>query len=198
LNRESAGSKKLLTNENCSQMKLIILDRDGVINQDADGYIKSVDEWTPIPGSLEAIARLQHTGYKVAVATNQSGLARGLFTIDDLNAMHKKMQRELGVHGGQVEAIFFCPHGPNEGCYCRKPSPGLLIDISERLQTSLKGTPVIGDSYRDIKAARTVGAFPILVRTGKGIATLANHKEQLSDIPVYADLAAAATAVLEL
>lgn len=177
-------------------MRLIILDRDGVINQDSDAYVKSVDEWLPIPGSIEAMARLCHGGYRIAVATNQSGLARKLFSIDDLNAMHRKMYRELATHGAQVDTVFFCPHGPDDDCACRKPQPGLLEQIGSRLQVDLTGVPCVGDSYRDIAAARLVGAAPILVRTGKGERTLREHGSELTDTPVYADLAAVAESLV--
>ncbi len=172
-------------------MKLIILDRDGVINQDSVDYIKSLEEWVPIPGSLDAMARLYHGGYRIAIASNQSGLGRGLFTIDDLNAIHRKLARELGSQGAQVEAIFFCPHAPEAKCACRKPSPGLLHEIGSRLQVDLVGVPCIGDSWRDLASALAVGASPILVRTGNGQKTCANHPGELGDIPVFDDLAAA-------
>ena len=177
-------------------MKLIILDRDGVVNQDSDKYIKSADEWEPIPGRLEAIARLHHGGYRIAIASNQSGLGRGYFSIDDLNAMHRKLSRGLSILGAQVEAIFFCPHAPSDVCYCRKPKPGLLLDISERLQIGLAGVPVVGDSFRDIQAAREVGAAPVLVLTGNGKRVLAKRRAQLGETAVFADLAAVADALL--
>lgn len=177
-------------------MKLIILDRDGVINQDSDNFIKSVDEFIPLPGSLEAIARLNQAGYRVAVATNQSGIARGYYDLDTLNAMHDKLRRLLANLGGNIEMIAFCPHGPDDGCDCRKPLPGMYRDIAQRMETELDGVPVIGDSLRDLEAARAVGARPILVRTGKGERTLAKG-EGLEDVPVYADLAAAVSALLE-
>lgn len=179
-------------------MKVVILDRDGVINRDSDEFVKNAEEWVPLPGSLEAIARLYHAGYRVAVATNQSGLARGLFSIDDLNAMHRKMHRELALHGAQIEAVFFCPHGPDSGCDCRKPRPGLLTEIGDRLQVDLKEVPCVGDSYRDVLAAKRVGAMPILVRTGKGERTLKERKADLDSIPVYADLSAVADTLLSL
>jgi D-glycero-D-manno-heptose 1,7-bisphosphate phosphatase len=178
-------------------MGLIILDRDGVINRDSDEYIKSAEEWIPIPGSIEAIARLYHAGYRIVVATNQSGLARKLFSIDALNAIHRKMFRELGVHGAQIEAVLFCPHGPDDGCSCRKPQPGLLLEIGARLQVDLSGVPCVGDSYRDLVAAKAVGAAPILVRTGKGERTLRDHAKELNGVPVFGDLAAVADALLE-
>lgn len=177
-------------------MKLIILDRDGVINQDSDAYIKSEEEWIPIPGSLDAMARLYHGGFRLAIASNQSGLGRGLFTIDDLNAMHRKMTRELSVQGAQVEGIFFCPHAPEVGCSCRKPLPGLLLEIASRLQVDLNGVPCVGDSWRDIEAAHAVGGLPMLVRTGKGDLALSSHAEALARIACFADLAAAADFLL--
>lgn len=183
-------------NRSIPGIDLIVLDRDGVINQDSDAYIKSVDEWIPIPGSLEAVARLNHAGYRILVATNQSGLSRGLFSIDDLNAIHRKLRRELSVLGAQIDAIFFCPHKPEALCLCRKPLPGLLEDIAQRLRVELKGVPFIGDSIADIRAASAVGAMPLLVLTGKGQQTLAKHGSELSDIPVFADLAAAAEALV--
>src|SRR5690606_15356620 len=130
-------------------MRLVILDRDGVINEDSDAYIKSPDEWIPIPGSLEAIARLNRAEYRVVVASNQSGLARGLFDADTLSRIHEKMHRALADVGGAVDAVFFCPHGPDDECDCRKPRPGLLQDIARRLNVSLRGVPAVGDSLRD-------------------------------------------------
>lgn len=176
-------------------MRLIILDRDGVINQDSDEYIKSPDEWVPISGSLEAIARLNRADYRVVVASNQSGLARGYFDLDTLSQIHEKMYRMLASHGGRIDAVFFCPHGPEDSCACRKPQPGLLEEISSRLRVSLDGVPAVGDSLRDIEAARAVGAKPILVRTGKGERTLAKG-DGLDDVPVYEDLAAYVAALL--
>lgn len=170
-------------------MPLIILDRDGVINQDSDNFIRSVEEFIPLPGSLEAIARLNHAGYQVAVATNQSGIGRGLFDLVTLNAMHDKLRRLLAAHGGRIEMIAFCPHTPDEGCACRKPRPGMYLEIAQRMDLSLKGVPVVGDSLRDLQAAQAVAAKPILVRTGKGERTLGKG-EGLNDIPVFDDLAA--------
>ena len=177
-------------------MKLIILDRDGVINQDSVNFIKSVDEFIPLPGSLEAISRLTQAGYRVAVATNQSGIARGYFDIATLNAMHDKLRRLLAAHGGNIEMIAFCPHGPDDNCDCRKPKPGLYHEIGRRMEMSLKDVPVIGDSLRDLEAARTVAARPILVRSGKGQDTL-DKGVGLAGIPVYDDLLAAVNALLE-
>lgn len=177
-------------------MKLIILDRDGVINQDSDAYIKTVDEFIPLPGSLEAIARLNQAGYHVTVATNQSGIGRGYFELATLNAMHEKLRRMLADMGGRIEMIAFCPHAPEDNCDCRKPKPGLYQEIAHRLETPLRGVPVIGDSLRDLQAARAVDARPILVKTGKGTRTLAKG-EGIENVPVYDDLAAAVTALLE-
>ena len=171
-------------------MQLVILDRDGVINEDSDEYIKSVDEFVPLPGSLAAIARLNRAGYTVAVATNQSGVGRGLFDLAALAAMHDKLARLLAQEGGRIDHIFYCPHAPDDGCDCRKPLPGLMRQIADHYTVPLAGVPVIGDSLRDLEAARAVGARPILVRSGKGERTLAAGKG-LDGVPVYADLAAA-------
>lgn len=176
-------------------MKLIILDRDGVINEDSDEYIKSPDEFIPIPGSLPAIARLKQNGYTVVVATNQAGIGRGLFDMGTLNAIHEKLHRELGRVGGSLDGIFFCPHHPEDGCECRKPKPGLLIEIARRFEVDLSGVPVVGDSLRDIEAARDVGARPVLVRTGKGLRTLQAHSAELHDVDVYDNLALAVDAL---
>lgn len=169
-------------------MKLIILDRDGVINEDSDEYIKSPEEFIPIPGSLEAIARLNHAGYMVLVATNQSGIARGYFSMDTLTQIHDKLKRLLNAYGGRIDGIFFCPHGPEDKCYCRKPQPGLYEEISQRLDIDLYNVPAVGDSLRDLQAAQLVGARPILVRTGKGERTITKG-EGLDGVPVFANLA---------
>jgi D-glycero-D-manno-heptose 1,7-bisphosphate phosphatase len=173
-------------------MRLLILDRDGVINQDSDDFIKSPEEWKPIPGSLEAISRASHSDYGVVVASNQSGLARNLFDIDALNAVHARMLQEVASLGGHIEAIFFCPHGPEEGCTCRKPAPGMFVDIGSRLKMPLRGTPVVGDRLSDMEAAKAVGARAILVRTGRGMKTEADGLTaggRLEDIEIYDDLA---------
>ena len=150
--------------------KLVILDRDGTINQDSDDYIKSPEEWIPLPGALEAIARLNHVGWQVVVASNQSGLGRGLFDMATLNAMHAKMNKHLSAVGGRIDAVFFCPHGPEDKCHCRKPLPGLFEQIGERLGIDLNGNHVVGDSLRDLQAGVAVGCTPHLVHTGKGAA----------------------------
>ncbi len=149
-------------------IKLVILDRDGTINQDRDDYVKSPDEWVPLPGSLEAIARLNHAGWHVVVASNQSGLGRGLFDVATLNAMHTKFYKLLAAAGGRVDAVFYCPHGPEEACQCRKPQPGLFDQIRERYGLDLKGVPAVGDSLRDLQAGAAAGCDPHLVLTGKG------------------------------
>lgn len=149
-------------------MKLIILDRDGVINEDSDNYIKSPEEWRDIPGSLSAIAKLNQHGYKVVIISNQSGIGRKLFTIDTLNLIHMKMHNLLAQYDGKIYAVFFCPHAPEDNCNCRKPKPGLFLSISERLKTPLDGVYCVGDKMTDVEAAIGVGCTPILVRTGKG------------------------------
>ena len=152
------------------QTKLVILDRDGTINVDRDDYVKSAYEWQPLPGALEAIARLNHAGWHVVVASNQSGLGRGLFDVAALNAMHTKMHKLLASAGGRVDAIFYCPHSPDETCGCRKPASGLFEQIGERYSMDLKGVPAVGDSLRDLQAGAAVGCASHLVLTGKGAA----------------------------
>jgi D-glycero-D-manno-heptose 1,7-bisphosphate phosphatase len=154
-------------------MKLVILDRDGVINFDSDAFIKTPDEWKPIPGSLEAIARLTQAGYKVVVATNQSGISRGLLDMVALNAINDKMCKAANQAGGRIDAMFFCPHASTDNCACRKPATGMFKEISDRFGLELKGVPAIGDSLRDLQAAAAVGADPILLLTGKGKKTAA-------------------------
>jgi D-glycero-D-manno-heptose 1,7-bisphosphate phosphatase len=149
-------------------MKLIILDRDGTINEDSDQYIKSPAEWKPIRGSLEAIARLTQGGWRIAVATNQSGIARGLFDMATLNAIHAEMHRAVVQAGGRIDAIFFCPHAADSNCECRKPKPGLLREIASRFDVGLGDVPMVGDALRDLEAAVAAGARPWLVLTGKG------------------------------
>ena len=149
-------------------MKLVILDRDGTINHDSDQYIKSPAEWKPIKGSLEAIARLTQAGCHVVVATNQSGIGRGLFDMATLNAIHDTMHRAVHQAGGRIDAIFFCPHAGDSNCACRKPKPGMLLEIARRMNVELDGVPMVGDSLRDLQAAAAAGARPVLVLTGKG------------------------------
>jgi D-glycero-D-manno-heptose 1,7-bisphosphate phosphatase len=177
-------------------MKLAILDRDGVINHDSDQFIKSPDEWKPIPGSLEAIARLNQAGFQVVVATNQSGVGRGLLDMATLNAIHDKMHRRLAQAGGHVAAVFYCPHAADANCGCRKPRAGLFEEIGRRFGLPLAGVPSVGDSLRDLQAAATVGASPMLVLTGKGQQT-----RRAGGLPdgtrVYANLADAVTSICE-
>jgi D-glycero-D-manno-heptose 1,7-bisphosphate phosphatase len=175
-------------------MKLVILDRDGTINEDRDDYVKSADEWVPLPGSLEAIARLNHGGWHVVVATNQAGLGRGLFDMAALNAMHLKMNALLAKVGGRVDAVFFCPHRIEDDCACRKPRPGLFEQIGARYGAHLERVPVVGDTLRDLQAGAAVGCEPHLVRTGKAgqldEAQLADLLRQLPGTRVHADLGA--------
>jgi D-glycero-D-manno-heptose 1,7-bisphosphate phosphatase len=161
------------------QTKLVILDRDGTINQDSDDYVKSADEWIPLPDALEAIARLNHAGWHVVVASNQSGLGRGLFDVAALNAMHTKMHKLLAAVGGRIDAVFYCPHSPEETCNCRKPLPGLYEQIGERYGMDLTGVHTVGDSLRDLQAGAAVGCATHLVYTGKG--------EKLKGQPLPAD-----------
>ena len=169
-------------------MKLLILDRDGVINEDSKDYIKDASEWVAIPGSLEAIARLCQDGYRIVVVTNQAGMARKKLDISRLNEIHRKMLDHLSQYGGTIDAFFFCPHDPRKNCDCRKPKPGLLQEISKRLRVSLTDVPLVGDKVSDVEAALAVGAKPILVRTGYGQDSLDSGKLP-DDIPVFANLA---------
>lgn len=178
-------------------VKLVVVDRDGVINYDSDEYIKSVSEWEPIPGSLEALARLTNAGVTVAIASNQSGIARGLFDVEALSTIHQALRQRLSAVGGRIEVIAFCPHGPDDHCDCRKPLPGLLREIRRRVGISLRGAPVIGDSKRDLEAAFAVGARPMLVRTGKGATTEHDLPCDWPQIPVFDDLGAAVDDLLE-
>ena len=172
-------------------MKLVILDRDGTINFDSDQYIKSPAEWRPIPGSLEAIARLSQAGYRIVVATNQSGIARGLFDTATLVAVHDKLQRAAALAGGRIDAFFFCPHAADSACECRKPNPGMLLEIARRFNVSLAGVHMVGDARRDLEAAAAAGAKPVLVLTGKGAGTRAEGKLP-PGTQVFPDLAALA------
>lgn len=176
--------------------KLVILDRDGTINADRDDYVKSPEEWIPLPGALEGVARLNECGFHVAVVTNQSGIGRGLFDMATLNAMHLKMHGLMAEVGARVDAIFFCPHGPSEDCSCRKPKPGLFAQVGQRFGVNLKGVPAIGDSLRDLQAAAAVGCETHLVRTGKAESLSDEAAAELAaKVPgtfVHADLRAAA------
>ncbi|MGH8437053.1 MAG: D-glycero-beta-D-manno-heptose 1,7-bisphosphate 7-phosphatase [Pseudomonas sp.] len=175
-------------------MKLLILDRDGVINYDSDAYIKSLEEWVPIPGSIEAIAQLSQAGWTVAVATNQSGLARGYYDLPTLNAMHRRLQELVAEQGGELGLIVFCPHGPDEGCDCRKPKPGMLKTIAAHYGVALAGLWFVGDSRGDLEAALAVDCQPVLVKTGKGQQTLSTSVP--AGTLIFDDLAAVAAQLL--
>ncbi|MDR2112464.1 MAG: D-glycero-beta-D-manno-heptose 1,7-bisphosphate 7-phosphatase [Candidatus Accumulibacter sp.] len=176
-------------------MKLVILDRDGVINFDSDRFIKSPAEWKPIPGSLEAIARLTQAGYRVVVASNQSGISRGLFDMDTLNTIHDKMHRAVKAAGGRIEAIFYCPHSDEADCACRKPKPGMFERIAGCFNTDLGDVHAVGDSLRDLRAADAAGALPVLVLTGYGQNTLEEGGLPEKTL-VFDDLAAAVEHIL--
>ena len=175
-------------------MKLLILDRDGVINYDSDAYIKTLDEWIPLPGAVEAIARLSRAGWTVAVATNQSGLARGYYDQAALDAMHTRLRQLVAEQGGELGLIVHCPHGPDDGCDCRKPKPGMLRQIAAHYGVSLAGVWFVGDSSGDLKAALAVGCQPVLVKTGKGLLTLAQPLP--AGTLVFDDLAAVASQLI--
>ena len=183
-------------------MPLLVLDRDGVINQDSDDYIRSLEDWVPVPGSIEAIAELSRAGYQIVIATNQSGLSRGYFTLDTLESIHDHLRELVQAQGGNIAGIFYCPHLPDEGCECRKPGTGLLVAIEAELQASVAGCYFVGDSLKDLQAAQAKDCRPVLVLTGKGEKT----RSQLSapgvaldrpeTIPTYANLAEASRAIL--
>lgn len=175
---------------------LLILDRDGVINRDSAGFVKSPGEWLPLPGSIAAIADLSRAGYTVTVASNQSGLARGLFGRNALRAMHRKLRNLVAAEGGRVDRIVVCPHGPDDSCNCRKPKPGLLSRLARHYNTTLDGVPVVGDSLRDLQAAASAGAVPILVRTGNGRKASRKLPAALRGVRIYDDLAAFAADML--
>lgn len=175
-------------------MKLLILDRDGVINHDSDAYIKSVEEWLPIPGSIEAIAQLSKAGWTVAVATNQSGIARGYYELAVLDAMHERLRELVAGQGGDIGLIVYCPHGPDEGCDCRKPKPGMLKTIADHYGVALSGVWFVGDSLGDLEAAKAVDCQPVLVKTGKGEKTLG--KTLPVGTLIFDDLAAVAAELI--
>lgn len=176
--------------------RLVILDRDGVINHDSPDFIKSPAEWLPIDGSIEAIARLSNAGYEVAVATNQSGIGRGLLDKPTLNAIHERMAEQVKSAGGRLGKIAFCPHHPDDECDCRKPAPGLLKSLARQYGVPLDNVPVIGDSTRDAEAAMAVNARPILVATGNGSAAIEHFAKRGVEIEHHADLFAAVDALL--
>nr|WP_186355248.1 D-glycero-beta-D-manno-heptose 1,7-bisphosphate 7-phosphatase [Pseudomonas protegens] len=173
---------------------MLILDRDGVINHDSDAYIKSVQEWIPLPGAIEAIAQLSKAGWTVAIATNQSGIARGYYDLATLDAMHARLRELVAEQGGEVGLIVYCPHGPDEGCACRKPKPGMLLTIAEHYQAELTGLWFVGDSLGDLEAAKAVDSQPVLVKTGKGEKTLG--KTLPVGTLIFDDLAAVAAELI--
>lgn len=177
-------------------LRLVILDRDGVINHDSIEFVKTPDEWLPIDGSIEAIARLSGAGFTVAVATNQSGIGRGLLNRPTLEAIHEKLRALVRAAGGDLGSVVYCPHVPEDSCDCRKPAPGLYETLSEQFGVPLEGVPIVGDSERDLAAARAVHARPILVLTGNGPMTAASLKQQGSDVETFADLGAVATQLI--
>lgn len=180
-----------MSNATASAPALVVLDRDGVINCESPDYIRSVADWEPLPGAITAIAALGRAGFRVVIATNQSGLGRGYFNEATLRDIHAVMQQAVTDAGGQIDGIFYCPHGPDDGCDCRKPRPGLLQQIGRQFEIELKNVPVIGDSGRDLDAALAVGARPILVRTGNGERTARSYAS-LDRVEIYADLSEAA------
>ena len=172
-------------------MRLVILDRDGTINEEVDGVVDSPQAWRPLPGAIDAIARLNHAGWHVVVASNQPGLGRGLIEVATLNAIQARMQRLMAEAGARVDAFFYCPHAPDEVCACRKPQPGLLRQIGERFGIELQGTPAVGDALEDLAAAAAAGCVPHLVRTGRGAACVDADAQALPPgTVVHDDLAA--------
>ena len=180
-------------------MKLVILDRDGTINHDSDEFIKSPEEWQALPGALEAVGRLNHAGYHVVLATNQSGLGRGLLDVASLNAIHKRMLKQLAAVGGRIDAIFYCPHAPEDACTCRKPLPGLIEQVADRFGIDLKDVPFVGDSLRDMQAAVAAGCSPHLVLTGRSevLRGAALPPTFLADTQMHTDLNAFVDALLK-
>lgn len=176
--------------------QLVILDRDGVLNQESSAFVKSTDEWQPLPGSMEALGLLSASGYTIAVATNQSGIARGLFDRKALQAMHRKLRRLAAKQGGRVDRIVYCPHGPDDACDCRKPRPGLLLRLARHYGVSLRGVPVVGDSLRDLDAAEAAAAKPVLLLTGNGIQTSAKLAKLGRTVETHEDLLAFARSLV--
>ncbi len=181
-------------------LKIVVVDRDGTLNELRDDHVKTPEEWQPIPGALEAVARLHQAGWHVVMATNQSGLGRGLFDMSTLNAIHQKMNEQLARVGGRIDAVFFCPHAPEDHCHCRKPLPGLFEDIAERLGVETTEMHAVGDSLRDLQAARNAGCKTHLVLSGRSAgldeAGLARLHELVGEVAVHADLAAFADTLL--
>lgn len=170
--------------------RLVILDRDGVINRESAEFVKSAAEWEPLPGSMEALGLLSKAGFTVAIATNQSGLGRGLFRRRDLYNMHRKLRRLAAAHGGAIDRIVYCPHLPEDGCNCRKPKPGLLLRLAGHYGIPLENVPVVGDSLRDLEAAMAAGAKPVLVLTGNGVRTRRALEKDARSVDTYDNLLA--------
>lgn len=175
----------------------IFIDRDGVINEDSDAFIKSLKEWQTIPGSIEAIADLSKAGITIIIITNQSGLARSLLTLKDLQEIHQKLIDDVKSQGGKITDIFFCPHGPNDHCDCRKPKPGLLLQAQKKYHLNLNKSYLIGDSYRDLEAGLAAGTKVALTQTGKGETTLLNHPELIKTTAIFKNLKAFSTWILK-
>jgi D-glycero-D-manno-heptose 1,7-bisphosphate phosphatase len=179
-----------------AEKRLVIIDRDGVINKDSSAFVKSADEWIALDGSILAIAALSKAGFTVAVASNQSGLARGLFDQAALDAMHKKLHNLVSEAGGHVDRIVVCPHGPDDGCSCRKPNPGMFLELGQHYGLSLGDVPIIGDSLRDLQAAAAAGGRPVLVLTGNGQQTAEALPAEFADVESFENLAAVAATLL--
>ena len=175
--------------------KLVILGRDGILNAYREGHVTAPEEWQAIPGALEALSRIDHAGWHVVLATNQAGIGRGMIDMAAINAVHAHMNQQLMAQGGRIDAVFFCPHTPEENCACRKPKPGMLVEIGQRFGVDLIGVPCVGDSVRDLQAADATGAQPILVLTGKGEKTLRDGVFPKNTV-IFPDLAFVATALL--
>ncbi len=190
------ASRKICNNTRMNKMKLIILDRDGVINFDSDDYIKSPEEWHIIPGSLEAIKKLNDAGFVVAVATNQSGVGRGYYTEAVLDEIHNKMYGALKATGGHLDALVFCPHTPDAACECRKPKPGMLTLLLQKFNVQADEACMVGDALRDLEAAWALGCNAVLLKTGKGEKTLAEHQDKLEQTLVFDDLASFAASLI--
>jgi D-glycero-D-manno-heptose 1,7-bisphosphate phosphatase len=180
--------------------RLVILGRDGILNAFREDHVKDPAEWRSLPGALEAVARLNQGGWQVVVATNQAGIGRGMFDMASLNAVHAHMMKELALQGGRIDAVFFCPHAPEDMCDCRKPLPGLLHDIARRFGVDLRHVPMVGDTLRDLEAAQAAGCEAHLVLTGRAAgldeAALARMLERVPTTRLHADLGAFADHLL--
>ena len=181
--------------------KLVILGRDGILNEFREGHVTAPEEWVPVAGALEAVARINHAGWHVVVATNQSGIGRGMIDMSAVNAVHAGMLQQLQAQGGRIDAVFFCPHTPEDNCDCRKPKPGLLLDIGHRYGVDLASVPVVGDTLRDLQAAAAAGCEPHLVLSGRASGLEGEPLQQLlAQVPqarVHADLDAFAEFLLQ-